>query len=367
GRREDHARRHAVAPLRPRARHLPRVHHRAGERSRQGQRRDVQRRQRGPERADRAPGRAREQRRGHSVQARLVRRRGPPQLPRLVQEDRPAPRLPRREAARGRRAGDLRGAPEGNAHRRPHHEHAQLVQDAPPVEPRDEGRRSIAIVGFGYIGTCIGAVLADRGFVVTGIDPRPEVEQEIAKGATSIHEPGLKDLVAKGVAAGRLKATTSYDAVREADVVLVTVGTPLGADHAPDMAQILSASEQVAKRLRRGQLVMYKSTVPPGTTEDVVRPLLEKQGLRSGVDFFLAFCPERLAEGRAIVEFLSLPIVVGGAEPESTRAAAEFWREALDVRVLELSTARAAEMSKLADNLFIDLNVALANEIAMLC
>src|SRR5581483_1542890 len=86
-----------------------------------------------------------------------------------------------------------------------------------------------------------------------------------------------------------------------------------------------------------------------------------------GVDFFLAFCPERLAEGRAIVEFLSLPIVVGGAEPESTRAAAEFWREALDVRVLELSTARAAEMSKLADNLFIDLNVALANEIAMLC
>lgn len=227
--------------------------------------------------------------------------------------------------------------------------------------------KRIAIVGFGYIGTCIGAVLADRGYHVTGIEPRQETVEEIGRGETSLHEPGLPELVKKAHAAGRLRATSDYAACQEADVIVVTVGTPLGAQHEPDMSQVRAASAEIAKRLKRGQLVMFKSTVPPGTTEDVVRPALEAGGLRCGTDFHLAFCPERLAEGKAIAEFLALPVVVGGADDASTKAAAAFWREALGVRIVEVSNARAAELSKLADNLWIDLNVALANELAMLC
>lgn len=226
--------------------------------------------------------------------------------------------------------------------------------------------KKTAIVGFGYIGTCIGAVLADRGYDVTGIDARKQAVEEINAGTTSLHEPGLREMIAKNVAAGRLRATTDYAPVADADVVIVTVGTPLGNDLDPDMGQIVDASSRIARYLRRGQLVVLKSTIPPGTTEDVVRPALEKSGLRLG-DFLLAFCPERLAEGRALLEFTTLPVVVGGVDERSTEAAANFWREALDVPIVKVGNARAAELTKLADNLFIDLNVALANEIAMLC
>jgi len=223
---------------------------------------------------------------------------------------------------------------------------------------------NIAIVGFGYIGTCIGAVLAEKGYDVIGIDTRKKIVEEINSGTTSISEPGLKELVAKNVQKKRISSTTDFSSIKEADVIIITVGTPLGNNYEPDMSQIIAASKEVSRYLRRDHIVILKSTVPPYTTENIVKPILEQSQV---TDFALAFCPERLAEGKAIEEFQTIPIVIGGMNEESTKIAALFWKEALGVRTIEVSNACTAEMVKLADNLWIDLNIALANEIAMLC
>ena len=231
------------------------------------------------------------------------------------------------------------------------------------------GKRSgIAVVGFGYIGTVIGAVLAERGWPVTGIDVRQQVVDEINNGATSVREPGLDDLIANNVRAGRLKATTDFDAIADHDFIIVTVGTPLGPDFEPRVEDIEAASRAVGQRLQPGHLVTLKSTVPPGTTETLVKPILEEiSGLRAGVDFGLAFCPERLAEGRAIRDLLSIPVVVGAVEERSARACSTLWRHTLGVDSVVVRDPRTAEMIKLADNLWIDLNIAIANELAKVC
>jgi dTDP-alpha-D-glucose dehydrogenase len=229
-------------------------------------------------------------------------------------------------------------------------------------------RSGIAVVGFGYIGTVIGAVLADRGWPVTGIDVRQNVVDEINLGKTTVPEPGLTELVARNVQVGRLGATTDFGAIADNDFVIVTVGTPLGPDYEPIVDDIKAAARAVGEHLRRGHLVILKSTVPPDTTEKLVQPILEEtSGLRAGVDFGLAFCPERLAEGQAIHELTSIPVVVGAVDERSARACTTLWRHALGVDSVVVDRPRTAEMVKLADNLWVDLNVALANELAKVC
>jgi dTDP-alpha-D-glucose dehydrogenase len=229
-------------------------------------------------------------------------------------------------------------------------------------------RSGIAVVGFGYIGTVIGAVLADRGWPVTGIDVRQTVVDEINLGKTTVPEPGLNQLVANNVRVGRLRATTDFGALADNDFVIVTVGTPLGPDFEPIVDDIKAAARAVGEHLRAGHLVILKSTVPPDTTEKIVLPILEKtSGLRAGIDFGLAFCPERLAEGQAIHELTSIPVVVGAVEERSARACSTLWRHALGVDSIIVDDPRTAEMVKLADNLWVDLNVALANELAKVC
>jgi dTDP-alpha-D-glucose dehydrogenase len=229
-------------------------------------------------------------------------------------------------------------------------------------------RSGIAVVGFGYIGTVIGAVLADRGWPVIGIDVRQTVVDEINLGKTTVPEPGLNVLVSNNVRVGRLRATTDFGAVADNDFIIVTVGTPLGPDFEPIVDDIKSAARAVGEHLRTGHLVILKSTVPPDTTEKIVRPILEEtSGLRAGVDFGLAFCPERLAEGQAIHELTTIPVVVGAVEERSARACSTLWRHALGVDSVVVDDPRTAEMVKLADNLWVDLNVALANELAKVC
>jgi UDP-N-acetyl-D-mannosaminuronic acid dehydrogenase len=229
-------------------------------------------------------------------------------------------------------------------------------------------RSGIAVVGFGYIGTVIGAVLADRGWPVTGIDVRQNVVDEINLGKSSVPEPGLGELVAANVRVGRLRATTDFGALADNDFVIVTVGTPLGPDYEPIVDDIKAAARAVGEHLQRGHLVILKSTVPPDTTEKFVRPILEEtSGLRAGVDFGLAFCPERLAEGQAIRELTSIPVVVGAVDERSARACSTLWRHALGVESIVVDDPRTAEMVKLADNLWIDLNIAMANEMAKVC
>ncbi|WP_421841979.1 nucleotide sugar dehydrogenase [Mycobacterium sp.] len=181
-------------------------------------------------------------------------------------------------------------------------------------------------------------------------------------------EPGLNELVSNSVRVGRLCATTDFGILSENDFVIVNVGTPLGPDFEPIVDDITAAARSVGEHLHAGHLVILKSTVPPDTTERVFRPILEEaSGLRAGVDFGLAFCPERLAEGQAIHELTSIPIVVGAIDERSARACSALWRHALGVHSIVVNDPRTAEMVKLADNLWIDLNVALANELAKLC
>lgn len=224
----------------------------------------------------------------------------------------------------------------------------------------------VAIVGFGYVGSCVGAVLAAKRYQVTGIDTSKLVVDSINGGEPAINEPGLGDLVARSVASGHLAATLSFDAVKEAKVVIITVGTPMDATGEPDTTQVEAAFRQVSQHLQPGQLIILKSTVPPGTTEDIALPILEESGLKGGLDFHLAFCPERLAEGRALRELQVLPVVVGGIDDASTALAAEFWETALGLETVRVANARTAELSKLADNWWIDLSIAMGNELAQL-
>lgn len=229
-------------------------------------------------------------------------------------------------------------------------------------------RSGIAVVGFGYIGTVIGAVLADRGWPTTGIDVRQSVVDEINLGKTTVAEPGLSEIVSDNVANGRLRATTDFGAIADNDFVIVTVGTPLGSDYEPIVDDIKAAARAVGENLRKGHLVILKSTVPPDTTEKLFKPILEAvSGLKAGVDFGLAFCPERIAEGQAIRELTSIPIVVGAVDERSARACSTLFRHALGVESIVVDDPRTAEMVKLADNLWIDLNVAMANEMAKVC
>ena len=222
----------------------------------------------------------------------------------------------------------------------------------------------VAVIGLGYVGSCVAAVLADRGLDVVGVDTNTRLIEEFDNGFCRFHEKGLPELVASGIASGKLRVTTDASVVRDADVVLVTVGTPVRPDGSLAEEQLHSACLELSQHIRRGQLVVLKSTVPPGTTRSVVLPLLQRGGLVGGEDFGLAFTPERLAEGTAIAELRSFPIVAGGLDEDSAQDAADFWRAALGVEVIPLDTLEAAEIVKLADNWWIDLNIALGNELA---
>ena len=220
----------------------------------------------------------------------------------------------------------------------------------------------VCVIGSGYIGSVIAAVLAERGCAVTAIDINARLIDAFSKGEAPIAEPGLQELVAKGLATQRLAFTTDFSACAEAEVILVTVGTPLAEDYTADLSHVRATADMLRPHVRDGQLIMLKSTVPPGTTREVFA-----ETLRDVARLDFAFSPERLAEGAAIRELTSLPIIVGGMDEPSTRRASAFWREVLGVEVIEVSSPESAEMVKLADNLWIDLNVALAHDLAKLC
>ncbi|MFF7647097.1 nucleotide sugar dehydrogenase [Streptomyces canus] len=227
--------------------------------------------------------------------------------------------------------------------------------------------RTVAVIGLGYVGLCLAATLTDRGLDVIGVDIAQRRVDELNSGQLGLYEGGLQDLITRCVASGRLRATTDYAAVSTADVLVVTVGTPITDEGSLADTQLRSACQSLSTHLRPGHLVILKSTVPPGTTRNLVLPLLEGGGLTGGEDFMLSFSPERLAEGTALAELCTFPIVVGGLDDRSTQEAAKFWQETLGVRVMPQASLEAAEIVKLADNWWIDLNIALANELAKFC
>ena len=225
----------------------------------------------------------------------------------------------------------------------------------------------IAVVGFGYVGSCLGVALADRGHTVVGVDSDHDLVEDLRAGRSRVPEPGLAEALARWAGSPRLSFATDYDVTRNADVVLIAVGTPVDASGVLLTAALEHACRELSSRLRPGQLVVVKSTVAPGTMRTLVAPVLAGSGLVPGQDFGLAHCPNRLAEGSALAQLRELPVVVGGYGRESADAAAAFWRSALDVPVQVVSTVDVAEVVKLASNWWIDANIAIANELARFC
>ncbi|WP_242883811.1 nucleotide sugar dehydrogenase [Actinomadura litoris] len=228
-------------------------------------------------------------------------------------------------------------------------------------------RQTIAVIGLGYVGLCVATALTDAGFDIIGVDNDPDLVADLGAGVVRSQEPGVAGAARRALDEGRLRATTDYAAVAEAPVVLIAVGTPITDAMTLAEDQLRGACTELARHLRKGQLVICKSTVPPGTTRELVLPLLEAGGLVGGRDFLLAFSPERLAEGTALTDLRTLPIVVGGLDERSTTEAMAFWQKALNVQVIPQDSLESAEIVKLADNWWIDLNIALANELAQFC
>jgi UDP-N-acetyl-D-mannosaminuronic acid dehydrogenase len=223
----------------------------------------------------------------------------------------------------------------------------------------------ICVVGMGYVGTALSAVLADKGARVHGIDIDSERITTIERGNCPIEEDTITDLFEKHSGKGAITATTDYEVIGGCDTILVTVGTPL-AEADPDISAVKSATQSVAPHLNRGDIVIYRSTLPATLTEDVIMPLLnECSGLKAGEDYALAFCPERMAEGNAYEELTTLPVIVGGYTQRCRKRVESFW-EQFGHQTVPVSNPTAAELAKLADNWWIDLNIALANEVALL-
>jgi UDP-N-acetyl-D-glucosamine dehydrogenase len=224
---------------------------------------------------------------------------------------------------------------------------------------------NIAIVGAGYVGMPLARVFADAGKNVVLVDVDQAVVDGINRGESHIADVPSEVLKAL-VDAGRVSATTDYDAMKDVDAILIALPTPLSAHREPDLTIVESAVAEIAPRLRKGQVVVLESTTYPGTTRESLQPILERSGLKAGDDFHLAFSPERVDPGRTDWTTKNTPKVVGGLTPACTDRATEHYRSAVDT-VVPLSSPEAAEMTKLLENIFRAVNIALVNELAQLC
>jgi nucleotide sugar dehydrogenase len=228
--------------------------------------------------------------------------------------------------------------------------------------------RAVAVVGLGKIGLPLAAQFAAKGMDVIGCDINPEVVASINSGRSHIlEEPGLAEAISAAVAAGRLKATLDTPAaVAAADVVVVIVPLMVDRQHDIDFSGLDGATGAIARGLKKGSLVVYETTLPVGTTRNRMGPMLEKgSGLRPGVDFCLAFSPERLYAGRIFEDLRRYPKIVGGVDAGSTERAVDFYRRVLDAEVWAVESAETAEFAKLAETTYRDVNIALANELAL--
>jgi UDP-N-acetyl-D-glucosamine dehydrogenase len=224
----------------------------------------------------------------------------------------------------------------------------------------------VAIVGAGYVGVPLAQVFADAGRSVLLVDVSAERVAQLNRGESYIEDvpsEALKQLVDRGA----VRATTDYDELRDAAAILIALPTPLSRQREPDLSIVRSATEEIAKRLRPGHLVVLESTTYPGTTRDEIRPILERvSGLTAGADFHLAFSPERVDPGRVDHTTKNVPKVVGGIDEASTEAAAALYGSAIDT-IHRVSSPEAAELTKLLENIFRSVNIALVNELAQLC
>ncbi len=226
----------------------------------------------------------------------------------------------------------------------------------------------IAVMGLGYVGLPTASVLAKSGFQVIGIDLNVNIVNGVSQGISHTREPELDKLILKITKEGNLNATdNAIQALSEADIIITCVQTPVNKDGKPNLTYLTKACESIAKVLRKGNLVIIQSTIPPKTMEKLVVPILETQsGLKCGENFWSAYCPERMTPGNGLKDLATHARIIGGYDPESTELAAELFRFVTKGKLL-LTDVKSAEVAKLAENTFRYVNIAFANELALVC
>ncbi len=225
--------------------------------------------------------------------------------------------------------------------------------------------RDVAVIGAGYVGLPLALRFADVGRTVVCVDPNAAKVAKLNAGESYIPDVPSAEIAAH-VEAGRITASTHYSAAGAANAILICVPTPLTQNREPDLSYVEAAAEGVSRFLRQGQLVVLESTTYPGTTREILLPILERTGLECGVDFHLAMSPERIDPGRTDYTVKNTPKVVGGVTPACTRRAVELYSACVD-EVVEVSSPEAAELTKLLENIFRSVNIAFMNEMAMMC
>jgi UDP-N-acetyl-D-glucosamine dehydrogenase len=223
----------------------------------------------------------------------------------------------------------------------------------------------VGIVGLGYVGLPLGVEFAKAGFAVTGIDIGQAKVDQINAGRSYVLDVPTK-VLGPLVDKGKLRATTDFSVISELDTINICVPTPLRKTKDPDMSYIDAACREIAQYLHPGLLVILESTTYPGTTDELVLPMLEKSGLKVGEDFFLCFSPERVDPGNPKYQTVNIPKVVGGITPACTEVGSLFYQQALET-VVPVGSTRVAEMVKLLENTFRMINIGLVNELALMC
>src|SRR5438874_4376607 len=226
-------------------------------------------------------------------------------------------------------------------------------------------RARVGVIGLGYVGLPLATEFASAGFKATGFEVDEKKVGEISAGRSYITDVS-SERITQAVDAARLSATTDFDLLKECDAIIICVPTPLRKTKEPDVSFILAAAEEIKRRLRRGQLVILESTTYPGTTDEVLWPMLSETGLKLDEDFLLAFSPERVDPGNPEFQTHNIPKVVGGVTDDSTETAAYLYSQIVR-EVHAVTSARVAEAAKLLENTFRAVNIGMANEMARLC
>lgn len=225
----------------------------------------------------------------------------------------------------------------------------------------------VGIFGLGHIGLPTAAILANNNIHVLGADVNTETVDNINKGLCSFKEPGLDDLVKKAVTNNYLKATSNLDvAAAESDILLVIVPTPIDENKKSDLSFVISACESIKKGLKKGNLVVIESTVPPETGINVVKPILEESGLKCGEDFYLSYSPERALPNNTIYEMTHNVRIIGGYDNKSADLTANLYSHITQGDIIKVKNITSAEMVKLMENTYRDVNIALSNEFALI-
>ena len=239
------------------------------------------------------------------------------------------------------------------------------MKKARPSQSEITDKTVVCIIGLGYVGLPLAVAFAKAGLKVLGIDVQQRRVDWVNKGKSYIVDVDSKALT-QMVEKGLLEATTDQSRLKEVNAICICVPTPLTKTKDPELSYVLSESEAVSKYLQEGQLVVLESTTYPGTTREVMLPILERSGLKAGRDFYLAFSPERIDPGSKNYNIWNTPKVVGGIDPKSTKLAALLYNRIVE-RVVPVSSPEVAEMTKVFENVFRNVNIALVNELTLLC